>query len=262
VSILKEISEEEFMEVMNNISAGQIIDLTSRDFRRIEMRDEKIKSKFNYITKEAANSPPDRSIYIDMTNSNISRRDFSNFDLSHVIMTGIVAECTIFTGSNLSDTKIDEADLKYADFRHTKLDFTKFHNSDITGVNFTGADLTHSYGLKFSDADEKTIRRLGQASSIKGAKLPSDIEAMRVEIEDEIRINSKRKRVTAKAVITRPIPETISNKDITKQAFSEIFTSFKNNYSKTFNFLNEKVDTFFKKRKSQKEEKQKEEENS
>src|SRR5690606_23060778 len=106
---------------------------------------------------------------VDMTLANISGRDFSEFNLSRVIMTGIIAEHTIFAGADLSDVQLDDATLDYADFRYTRLKFTKFYHASLHGTNFTGSDLSSAYGLRLRNPGKDTIERLGVVSSLMDA---------------------------------------------------------------------------------------------
>jgi len=181
---------------LNKEPVGGVIDLSSLDFREANFRHKEVRSKLVELTSITAKSPENKPLFIDFTNSNLSGRGFYDLDLTHTIMTGIIAERAVFTGSNLSDIQLDQANLNFADMRYTTLRFTKLHNTSIFGTNFIGADLTEALGMKFNSSDKEIIERLGQAGNIYDTKFPENVERIREDIHQEI--NKTHNRVKLK----------------------------------------------------------------
>lgn len=197
MTALKEITTAQLLLRLEQAPDGEKVDLSRVDFRKVDMRDAEVREKFMAITEHAAHHRGETPYYVDLTLSNISGRDFSEFNLSHVIMSGVVAEHAIFAGAELSDVQLDDASLDYADMRFTKLHFAKLHHASINGVNFTGADLSSAYGLRLRNPGKDTIDRLGVVSSIMDAILPEEAEEYRSRIQKKIELHHPRKATPA-----------------------------------------------------------------
>ncbi len=184
--MLQTITTTQFLIRMEDSFVNGVLDLRDLDLRNVDMRKSKVRELFTRLTRMASFSKGQKDLCIDMTNSNISGRDFSNYDLSKVVLSGVTAEHTIFTNSNLTDVQLDGANVQYCDFRKADLSFTKLYNTKIDGANFNFANLENTYGLGFGAGGKKVIERLGVASNITGAKLPTQIEDLRNDIISEI----------------------------------------------------------------------------
>lgn len=188
---LRLITTEDVLAALENVPASGFVDLTYRDFKNVEMSREDVRRKFTEVTERAARSPAENPIYIDLSFSNISRRNFSHYDLSHLILSHVKADRTVFAGSNLTDVKLDHASVRHADFRGANLRFAKLFETNITGANFADANLSGVYGLNLHRPGERTINRLETVSSLRGAILPDNVEHLRDELEATIEENHK-----------------------------------------------------------------------
>ncbi len=186
MTALKEITTSQLLILLGNAPDGEKVDLSRLDFRKVDMRNTEVRDKFMAITDHAANPRGQTPYFVDLMYANISGRDFSNYNLSHVIMTGVTAEHTVFAGADLSDAHLDDSTLDYADMRYTKLHFAKLYHASIVGTNFTGADISSAYGLRLRNPDKDTVERLGVVSSIRDAILPEEAEEYRARIQKRV----------------------------------------------------------------------------
>ncbi len=176
------------------VRPGEVVDLRYSDLRMVDMSHHDIRGMMKSLTSHALTADPGDAIFLDLTKSNISGRDFSNYNLTHVIMTGVIAQHTVFTGSDMTDTKIDEADISFSDCRNVTMHFTKLYNTNIEGVNFSYADLEHAYGLDLRSPGKKTVERLSCAANISHAILPKKAEPFRKMIESSIHNRTVRQK--------------------------------------------------------------------
>ena len=179
---------------LNQEPQDGIYDLRNIDFREVNIRQKELRERFEAIAKIARAAGTDHPIYIDFSGSNLTGRGFYELDLSHTLMNSVNAERAVFAGSDLSDVQFDNSNLNYADMRYTKLNFTKFHNTSIVGVNFTGADLSTARGLNFGSTDREVIERLGVVGRIYDAKLPPEVEKIRNKLIAAISSHFPRKK--------------------------------------------------------------------
>ena len=208
MSALVEITTNQLLIRLEQAPSGEMVNLSRMDFRRVDMRHPDVREKFKEVTDHAASSRDQNPYYIDMSFSNISGRDFSDYNLSHVIMNGVTAEHTVFTNADLSDTQLEDATLDYADMRQAKLHFTKLHYASIVGVNFAGADLRTTYGLKLRSPGTETIDRMKVIGSIKNAMLPDNLpDDTLQQIEKQIGEQQARKKKSSDKKPEKKAPE-------------------------------------------------------
>lgn len=189
---LKEITTSEFLELLEQGTQQSTMDLQFLDLRGVDMRHADVRQKFTLITHLASLSSAEKPYSINFSHSNISGRDFSHYSLIRCILQDVVAEHTIFTGSDLTDVHLEHASLDFADMRFSNLSYAKLFHTSIRGTNFTGANLATTKGLNLLNLGDDTIKRMGVVGSIREAVLSEEAEAYREAIEERIRQHQPR----------------------------------------------------------------------